>query len=75
MTTDEKIDLIFEKVSGIETKVTGIETRVTRIETDIVDMKASIGQLQRNDEFILDEIGRVHTILDKHKQDKKVHTA
>lgn len=61
MTDSEKLDLLLEKV--------------TSLEKDMIDVKADLRRLYRNDTFIIDEVERVHTILDKHKDDKSVHTA
>ncbi|MCH5254857.1 MAG: hypothetical protein J1F41_08025 [Lachnospiraceae bacterium] len=61
MTDSEKLDLLLEKV--------------TSIEKDMIDVKADLRRLHRDDAFIIDEVERVHTILDKHKDDKSVHTA
>ena len=41
----------------------------------MVDVKADLRRLHRDDALILDEVERVHNILDKHKDDKSVHTA
>ena len=68
MTDSEKLDLLLEKVNSLDTKVTSIEK-------DIVDVKADLRRLHRDDASILDEIERVHSILNKHKDDKSVHTA
>lgn len=61
MTDSEKLDLLLEKVATIE--------------KDVVDIKADLRRLHRDDALILDEVERVHSILDKHKDDKSVHTA
>ena len=68
MTDSEKLDLILEKVTSLDIKVTSLEK-------DMIDVKADIRRLHRDSAFILDEVERVHTILDKHKDDKSVHTA
>ncbi len=68
MTDSEKLDLILEKISTLDQKVTGLEK-------DMIDVKADLRRLHRDDEFIIDEVERVHAILDKHKEDKSVHTA
>lgn len=61
MTNSEKLDLLLEKA--------------TSIEKDMIDVKVDLHRLYRDDTFIIDEVERVHTILDKHKDDKSVHTA
>lgn len=61
MTDSEKLDLLLEKVTGLE--------------KDMIDVKADLRRLHRDDNFIIDEVERVHEILDKHKEDRSVHTA
>ena len=68
MTDSEKLGLILEKVTTLDEKVTGLEK-------DMIDVKTDLRRLHRDTNFILDEIERVHEILDKHKADKSVHTA
>lgn len=72
MTDSEKLDLILEKVSTLDEKVTGLEKDVNAIRRQIMK---STAELKAMDELILDEVERVHEILDKHKEDKTVHTA
>lgn len=45
------------------------------LEKDMIDVKSDLRRLHRDDALILDEVERVHEILDKHKEDKTVHTA
>lgn len=76
MTDSEKLDLILEKVITLDQKVTDLEK-------DMVDVKADLKQTERvlKNEIrkecglVLDEVERVHDILDKHKADKSAHTA
>lgn len=82
MTDSEKLDLLLEKVAGIDLKVgnldektTGFDEKFTGLEKDMADVKYDLKQLHRDADFILDEVERVHAILDKHKSDKSVHTA
>ena len=68
MTDSEKLDLLLEKVAGLDQKVTNLEI-------DMVEVKTDLKQLHRDDAMILDEVERVHKILDRHKSDRSVHTA
>lgn len=61
MTDSEKLDLLLQKVAGLE--------------KDTVDVKADLRRLHRDDDFIIDQVERVHDILDRQKEDKSVHTA
>lgn len=61
MTDSEKLDLLLQKVTGLE--------------KDMVDVKADLRRLHREDDFIIDQVEKVHDILDRQKEDKSVHTA
>lgn len=75
MTESEKLDLLLEKVTGLDQKVAGLDQKVTNLENDMVDVKTDLRRLHRDADFILNEVERVHDILDKHKNDKTAHTA
>ena len=75
MTDSEKLDLILSEMQGLKQTVTGLDQKVTGLEKDMVDVKAELRRLHRDADFILDEVERVHLILDKHKKDKSMHTA
>ena len=72
MTDSEKLDLILEKVTTLDEKVTGLEKDLNSVKRQIMK---STAELKAMDEMILDEVEKVHGILDKHKEDKSVHTA
>lgn len=72
---DEKVSGLDEKVSGLDEKVSVLDEKVSVLEKDMIEVKAEITILHRDDALILDEIERVHEILNRHKSDKKVHTA
>lgn len=61
MTDSEILNLLLEKVITIE--------------KDMIDVKADIRRLHRNEDLILNEIERVHDILDKHINDLSKHIA
>ena len=82
MTDSEKLNLILEKISaldqkvtGLDQKVAGLDQKVAGLEKDMIDVKADLRRLHRDDQFIIDEVERVHAILDRHKEDKTAHTA
>lgn len=68
MTDNEKLDLILSKLEKLDT----LEKDVNALKRQVMK---STAELKAMDEMILDEVERVHTILDKHKEDKTVHTA
>ncbi len=42
---------------------------------DIVDIRTDLKQLHYDDSFIIDEVERVYSILERHTKDKMVHMA
>ena len=74
-TLDQKVETLDQKVETLDQKVETLDQKVTSLEQDIVDIKADLRRLHRDDTLILDEVERVHNILNKHKADKEVHTA
>ena len=85
MTDNEKLDLILEKLGALEGEITQIKSEVAEIKGEVSEIKGkmatkrqlmeSTAKLKAMDEMVLDEVERVHGILDMHKADKTVHTA
>lgn len=82
MTDREVLDLVLDKVTGLESKVTGLEREVATIKEDvaiikedITEIKGQVVELRDMDKMILNEVERVHGILDIHKEDKTIHIA
>ncbi len=65
MTENEKLDLILSEVQDIKKDVSNLKRQVLK----------STAELKAMDELILDEVERVHGILDRHKADQSAHTA
>lgn len=72
MTDSEKLDLLLSKVDTLENEMQDIKKDVNGIKRQVME---STAELKAMDEMILDEVERVHNIIDKHKEDKTVHTA
>ncbi len=72
MTDSEKFDLILSKLDSLENEIQDIKKDVSNVKRQVMK---STAELKAMDEMILDEVERVHSILDKHKEDKTVHTA
>ena len=75
MTDGEKLDLILSRLD----KMDSLESEIQDMKKDISAVKRQVmkstAELKAMDEIILDEVERVHLILDKHKKDKSVPTA
>lgn len=72
MTDSEKLDLILSEMQDMKTEIQDVKKDVHALKRQIMK---STAELKAMDEMILDEVERVHEILDKHKADKSVHTA
>lgn len=82
MTNDDKLDLLLEKVMGMEADMSNMKNDISNMKNDISDIKLDVNDLKaytrklnRNDELILDEVERVHGILNRHINDTKKHIA
>lgn len=86
MTDSEKLDLLLVKVGSMESDISGLKEDVSILKEDVSILKRdykklnnklnkSVKELKAMDSMILDEVERVHAILDLHKMDKTVHTA
>lgn len=72
---DQKVTKLDRKAVELDRKITKLDERVTSLEKDMAEVKADLKLLHRDDALILDEVERVHAILDLHKADRKAHTA
>ena len=78
----EKLDIIESEMQNIKNntqelkqKVSSLDEKVAGLEKDMTVVKSDLKQLQRDANFILDEVERVHGILDIHKADKSAHNS
>lgn len=65
MTDSEKLDLILSEMQDMKKDLNAVKRQIMK----------STAELKAMDEMILDEVERVHEILNRHKEDKTVHTA
>ncbi len=67
------------EMQNMKTDIRDMNTEMQNMKTDISTFKVqtlkSISELKSMDEMILDEVERVHGILDRHKNNKTIHTA
>lgn len=64
-----------ELLLAIYNDVQSVKDELETVKKDVKHLKKEPIKMQAMDEAILDEVERVHGILDKHKEDKTVHTA
>jgi predicted nucleic acid-binding Zn-ribbon protein len=90
MPIEEKLDLILQTVQNnfkeTNERLDKVDSRLDKVEGDIMDLRVTmnerfnkidyeIKELQGMDKIILDEVERVHNILEKHKKDPRAHQA
>lgn len=67
------------EIAEMKTEITGIKSDITSMKTEITGMKSDIEylkyQMRKSERLILDEVERVHEILDRHIKDTSRHTA
>lgn len=64
-----------ELLLAIYNDIQSMKDELETVKRDVKHLKKEAIKMQAMDEAILDEFERVHGILDKHKEDKSVHTA
>ena len=68
-------NLLDEKLQPIKDELGTVKDKLETVERDVKHLKKQSIRQQAMDEAILDEVERVHDILDMHKADKSVHMA
>lgn len=69
------LNSIISEIQKLSEKVDKMDENIETIKKDVKRLKKDTIKLQAMDESILDEVERVHEILDKHIADPKAHTA
>lgn len=72
MTDTEKLDLILARLDWLGDEIQDAKKDINALKRQAMK---STAELKAMDEMILDEVERVHGILERHKEDKSVHTA
>lgn len=83
MTDGKKLDLILSEIQGMKADMKNMKADMQSMNSRIDNVESQIKQTERvlkNEirkecELVLDEVERVHTILDSHKTDKSAHSA
>lgn len=68
--------LLDAKLKPVEDNIKVMSERIDDLEMQIKHTERTLkNEIRKSESLILDEVERVHNILDKHKQDKKAHSA
>ncbi len=69
MTDSEKIDLLLLQMQAMNERLDGVELQIKSTERRLKN------EIRKSESLILDEVERVHMILDEHIHDTNKHTA
>lgn len=69
MTDSEKIDLMLLQMQAMNKHFDGVELQIKSTERTLKN------EIRKSESLILDEVERVHMILDEHIHDTNKHTA
>ena len=76
MTDSEKIDLLLAEMQSMKTEMQNMSGRIDNVETQVKQTERVLkNEIRKECSLVLDEVERVHNILDKHKADTTKHTA
>lgn len=76
MTDSEKLDLLLSQMKAMNERMNNFEMRMDSVELQIKSTERNLkNQIMKSESLILDEVERVHMILDDHIHDTKKHTA
>ena len=71
---DAKLDPVKMEIAGMKSEITGIKAELAK-KADKSDIEYLKYQIRKSERLILDEVERVHEILDRHIKDTSRHTA
>lgn len=74
-TVQSDVKSMKNEIGTVQSDVGSMKDELEIVKKDVKHLKKEAIKMQAMDEAILDEVERVHGILDKHKEDKTVHTA
>jgi uncharacterized protein YhaN len=71
-----RLDKIDARLENVEHRLDDVEHRLDTVEQQIKYTEHSLNlKIVESENLILDEVSRVHRILEEHRQNKFVHTA
>lgn len=76
MTDNELLIAIYQDMQEVKSDMQEMKQRMDGLELQIKSTERVLkNQIVKSESLVLDEVERVHMILDDHKQDTKKHTA
>ncbi len=76
MTDGEKLDLLLAEMQGMKSEMQNMGCRLDSLELQVNQTERILkNEIRKSETLILDEVERVHNILDKHQNDTTKQTA
>lgn len=76
MKDSEKLDLLLAEMQSMKTEMQNMNDRIDSLKSDLKQTERVLkNEIRKESSLVLDEVERVHNILDKHKSDTTKHTA
>lgn len=72
---ETRLDNLETRFDGLEIKVSNLQNDVTSLQKDVTIMKDDIRHIKHQQNFMFDEIERIHEIVLDHKNDASKHIA
>lgn len=73
---DSKIQSMDSRIQSMDSKIQSMDSRIDSLESQMKQTERTLrNEIRKECGLVLDEVERVHKILDKHKSDKTMHTA
>lgn len=73
---DDRFDKIESRLDKMDDRFDGVDSRLDRLEKQIKRTERTLkAEIVESENIILEEVSRVHHILNDHIADKNVHTA
>ena len=72
---ETRLDNLETRFDSIETKVSKLQNDVTSLQKDVTIIKDDIRHIKHQQNFMFDEIERIHEIVLDHKNDASKHIA
>lgn len=71
-----RMDSLEQRMDGLDQRIDGLEQRMDGLELQIESTQRALkNEIRKSEALILDEVERVHIILEKHKEDSVKHIA
>ena len=72
---ETRLDNLEARFDSLETKVSNLQNDVASLQKDVTIMKDDIRHIKHQQNFMFDEIERIHEIVLDHKNDTSKHIA